>query len=393
MSTPIPVAKEVAVIGGTPEGRRVVQELLALGYAVHWLSLPGDAPQALPGHPRLTSLVDGMPSRVAGHVGDFCLTVGRDGTARDVCASAVVVAIGNARVAALPTTGVASAARVLTLAQLGARLAAPQDVGAAMAHRNLRVLILLDWEHATSREMAAEAFVTAERVRRAWHSEVCILYQELTVDAPGMEATTRRMREQGIVFCRYEEGAIEDGALLADDEGVAITYAEGRLTGDLLVVPEIVQPREETAALAALLRVTVGADGYFQDVSIHQYRPGLSVRRGVFVAGRCHADLSVAEAEADALQVVALVDGLLGAGVLAPEGEVAAVDATACIRCLTCVRTCPHAAIEIVTRHDRTAAHVVELACRGCGACVGNCPVQAISLSNHAWPAWMQAAE
>ncbi len=69
------------------------------------------------------------------------------------------------------------------------------------------------------------------------------------------------------------------------------------------------------------------------------------------------------------------------------------MDATACIRCLTCVRTCPHAAIEIVTRHDRTAAHVVELACRGCGACVGNCPVQAISLSNHAWPAWMQAAE
>lgn len=387
MRQPTPVSKHVAVFGGTPEGRRAAEELLGLGYVVHWISLPGDAPQALPAHPGLTYLTDAAPTRVSGHVGGFQITVGRDGQTRDLTASALVVATGNARVNALPAKGIASPARVLSLGQLRARLDAPRDTGAAVAHRNLRVLVVLDLETTTGNEMTAEAFALAERVRREWRSEVSLFYRDLTVDAPGMEAATRRMRAQGIVFCRYA-----DGAVTADEDGVAVEYVEGRVAGDLLVIPEAVRPREETTALAALLRVSVGADGYLQDVNIHQLRPGITVRRGVFAAGRCHADLSVTDAEADALQVVAHVDALLGAGVLMPENAVAEVDSTKCVRCLTCVRTCPHAAVEIVTTKDVTAARVAELACYGCGACVSNCPVQAITLSDQAWPAWMQPA-
>ena len=385
---PTPVSKDVAVFGGTPEGRRATQELLDLGYAVHWIALPGDAAQALPEHPHLTFLADGMPARVSGHVGGFDITVGRNGDTRTLTASAVVVATGNARAAALPKKGIASASRVLNLGQLAARLDAPRDTGAAVAHRNLRVLMVLDMERAAGAEMTAEAFALAERVRREWRSEVYVLYRDLLVDTPGMEAATRRMREQGIVFCRYD-----DGAVMADDEGVAVDYVEGRLAGDLLVIPEAVRPRDETAALAALLKVTVGEDGYLQDVNIHQLRPGITVRRGVFAAGRCHADLSRAAAEADAVQAAASVDALLGAGVLMPEGAVAEVDSAKCVRCLTCVRTCPHAAVEIITMDDVTAAHVSELACWGCGACVGNCPVQAITLNDQTWPAWMPAVQ
>jgi Pyruvate/2-oxoacid:ferredoxin oxidoreductase delta subunit len=56
------------------------------------------------------------------------------------------------------------------------------------------------------------------------------------------------------------------------------------------------------------------------------------------------------------------------------------------------VRTCPHAAVEIVDYEDVTAAKVVDLACWGCGACVVNCPVQAIELVGQPMPAWMQGA-
>ena len=385
MRRPTPASKDVAVFGGTPEGRRAVQELLELGYAVHWVSLPGDLPQGLPEHLRLSFCAEVVPSRLAGHVGGFKMAVRVNGERQSLSASAVVVATGNRRVAVVPKNGISSSSRVLSLRQLGARLDAPRDMGAATAHRNLRVLMVLDLEGATGHEMTSEAFALAERLRREWHSEVYAFYRELQVDMPGLESATRRMREQGIVFCRYD-----DASLAADDEGVAVEYVEGRVEGDLLVIPECVCPSEDTAALAALLKVTVGEDGYFQDVNIHQYRPGLTVRRGVFVAGRCHADLSATDAEADAVQVVAGVDALLGAGTLMPEGVVAEVDSAKCIRCLTCVRTCPHAAVEIVTRDNVTAAHVAELACRGCGACVANCPVQAISLVDQAWPAWME---
>jgi len=69
---------------------------------------------------------------------------------------------------------------------------------------------------------------------------------------------------------------------------------------------------------------------------------------------------------------------------------VAHVDSNVCIRCLTCVRTCPHAAVEIAAYEQVTAARVVDLACYGCGACVANCPVQAISLWGLSVPAWAQ---
>jgi len=384
---PTPVSRDVAVLGATREGRRAVQELLDLGYGVRWVALPGDAAQPLPEHPRLVFHSEEVLTGVAGHVGSFQVTLGRNGDARSVSASALVVATGNARFPAPPPKGATFADRVLSLAQLAASLDAPRDTGAATAHRHLRVLIVLDYGESTSQEMTAEAFALASRVRREWHSEVFVFYRELKVDQPGREAATRAMREQGIVFCRYDEALVA-----ADADGVAAEYVEGRIEGDLLVIPESVRPRGDTATLAALLKVNVGADGYLQDVNIHQYRPGLTARRGIFVAGRCHADLSAADAEADAVQVASSVDALLGTGELMPEGLVAEVDSTKCIRCLTCVRTCPHAAVEIVTEEDVTAAHVAELACRGCGACVSNCPVQAISLVDQAWPVWVQTA-
>jgi len=163
------------------------------------------------------------------------------------------------------------------------------------------------------------------------------------------------------------------------------------MIGDLLVLPEAVRPRRDAEALAELLQVRLGEDGYFQEMNIHRYRPGLSLRRGIFFAGRCHMDCDVAGAEADALQAAANVDALLAAGYLEPEEIIAHVDSTKCVRCLTCIRSCPHAAVEMADYDDVTAARVVDLACQGCGVCAVNCPVQAIDLVGQTAPAWMVA--
>ena len=57
--------------------RRAAEELLGLGYVVHWISLPGDAPQALPAHPGLTYLTDAADARVGARAG--FRSPGRDG--------------------------------------------------------------------------------------------------------------------------------------------------------------------------------------------------------------------------------------------------------------------------------------------------------------------------
>ncbi len=374
----------VLVLGDTPEAGRVTEELLRLGYAVHWVSMDGASPPVFEGRRSLTTYANSSLLGLQGHVGGFEAQVQCDGRQVAVTAAALVVATGNERYYPRNSYGIEPSPQILTLTQIQGQLQAPRSTGPALAHRQERVLMLLDHGGATSKEMAQEALQTALRIRQEWHAEIYVFYQNLQVDTAGLEQLTREMRDKGVVFCRYA-----DPKLAFDDEGVQLSYVEGTVRGEILVLPETTRPRDDTPQLAALLKVRVGEDGYFQDVNIRQYRPGLSVRRGIFFAGRCHMDADARDLEADALQAAANVDALLLGGVVTPEPMIANVDAEKCIRCLTCIRTCPHAAVELADNGEVVAAKVVDLACWGCGACVANCPVQAISMVGQVLPAWV----
>jgi len=373
----------VLVLGDTPEASRVAKELLRLGYAVHWIS--SDGAQAPEAWPLLTTYAHALLLGLEGHVGAFRAQVESEGRQFSIPAVAVVVATGNERYYPRERYAIDPSPHVLTLTQLQAQLQAPRSTGAALAHRKERLLMLLDYGGATSKEMAKEALQMALRARQEWHNEIYVFYQNLQVDSSGLEELTRTMRDQGVIFCRYA-----DPKIVLDDDGVQLSYIEGTVRGEIMVLPETTRPRSDTPELAALLKVRVGEDGYFQDVNIRQYRPGLSVRRGIFFAGRCHMDADTFDAQADALQAVANVDALLLGGVVSPEAVIANVDADKCIRCLTCIRTCPHAAVELADNGQVVAAKVVDLACWGCGACVANCPVRAITMVGQALPAWIE---
>ena len=56
----------------------------------------------------------------------------------------------------------------------------------------------------------------------------------------------------------------------------------------------------------------------------------------------------------------------------------AVVDEDKCILCLTCVRSCPHHAMEV--DREKGAAVSIPEACQKCGICAGECPAKAISL-------------
>ena len=385
MSEPIRVDKEVTVLGGTLEAGRVSRELLQLGYTVHWVSSTSNPWENGLDHPQLSTYQHCSLVRLDGHVGGFVVILDRGGDRFSVKTSALVVASGNERYFPADRYALPLSPNVLTASQLRSQLDAPRDTKAALPSCDQGVILFLDLGGATARETAAETLDLATCLRKEWHCEVFVFYRDLKVDSPGFERLTREMRESGVIFCRYESPEI-----VANDGGISVSYGEGTLHGGVLVLPESVRPRGDTESLADLLGVSVGEDGYFTDVNIHQLRSGISNRRGIFFAGRCYMDCDIQDAEADALQAAANVDALLGSGLLEPEEVIAHVDSSKCIRCLTCVRSCPHAAIEITAYEQVEAARVVDLACRGCGACVTNCPVQAIELLGQAMPAWMQ---
>jgi heterodisulfide reductase subunit A len=375
-------------LGSTAEAARAAGELLRLGCRVHWASPDGPAPHTLPDQAGLYVYQRHTVTALDGHVGGFTAAL-RDefGHTRCVGASAVIVATGNGRGPAPGIDGLAASPHVLTLAQAERQMSAARLRENTLPHRRGPVALVLDLIDETGKEMATAALCLAQRLRREGHAEVYCYYRDLKVDSPGLERLTRELRADGTVFVRYAGPAL---SISEDDDGIIIAGPDGPTHVRLLIMPELIRPRDDAAPLAAALRVRIGADGYFQPVNVRAYRAGLASRRGVYFAGRCHMDCSPQEAEADAEAVAGAVDALLVRGYLEPEDSPAHVDAQKCIRCLTCVRSCPHAAVEIVSYDEVTAARVSELACHGCGVCAAHCPVRAIDMAGAALPAWLQ---
>ena len=379
MTDGIQVDKNVLILGATPEADQAADELRSLGYTVARVSAEGQPLDGSCGVPcsecELVTL--------DGQVGGFTASFARGGERLGLSTSSVVLAVGNERYYPKDRYGLPRSDKAVTVSQLLSKLQLHK--GSPADSIQGPILFVLDLGGETARETAAEAIEAAIYAKKALGTEVYVLYRDLKVDSPGLESLTRQMRDQGIIFSRYDSAEVA-----VDDESVSVEYHEGTISGGLLVLPEAVGPHPETERLAQLLGIHVGEDGYLQDVNIHQHRPGLTNRRGVFLAGRCHLDIDERGALADAKQAAANVDALLGTGTMWPEDVTAHVESTVCIRCLTCVRSCPHAAIEIVDYEQVTAARVLDLACQGCGACVSNCPVQAIDLVGQVMPAWIR---
>lgn len=383
----IPVEKSALVIGNTCAAVRAVEGLLALGYRVTQFGLAG----ALNGSDVWPASCESLQGcellDVQGQVGELAITYRREGRLQALTTSAIVVAVGNERYYPVDRYGLTLAPPVFSVPQMNAQLAATARGPVPLQQRDRTIAVMLDRGGDTPKEMATTALLVAARLRTEWHSDVCVFYRELKVDTPWLEAQTREMRDCGIVFCRYDDAQVEVG-----EAGVSISFVEGTFAADALVLPEAVRPHPETEALAAALQVRVGEDGLFGEVNVRKLRPGIAMRRGVFYAGHCHLDATPEEAAADGALAAANVDALLGVGWIEPDPIIAHVDSAECIRCLTCVRTCPHAAVVLAEYEQVYAARVMDYACQGCGACVSNCPVEAIELVGQAMPAWIQGA-
>jgi len=381
--TRVPVERRVLVLGGAPEAVTACRELATLGYQVSWV--PGvDWVPPEPVDVAGVTLYAGCDlSRVDGHVGAFTAYLSPNGGAapQALSVAAIVIATGNQRIFPADDYGLRPGGRVVSVSSLRAQLCDRTRAPSPQLRR--RVFFVLDLAGETSKETATEALETARDLHAIRLDEVYVFYRNLKVDTWNLDRLTRDMRQAGIVFCRYDRPDIE-----VDEGGVRFTYEEGTLPADLLVLPEMVSPREDNVDLADILDIRLGEDGSFQDVNVRHYRPGTASRKGIYLAGRCHMDADAATLDDDARQAAAAVDELLRKGYLEPEETIAHVDSELCIRCLTCIRSCPHAAVELARYEEVTAARVVDLACRGCGACVANCPVEAIEMVGLAMPAW-----
>ena len=129
--------------------------------------------------------------------------------------------------------------------------------------------------------------------------------------------------------------------------------------------------------LAELTGISTDLLGQLQDNNIHLF-PEQTNRPGIFVVGACRGQYYLPQIIAEAKAAASAIHSLLKNGSIEVELSNAVVDTDKCILCLTCVRSCPHHAMEV--DREEGAAVSIPGVCQRCGICAGECPAKAISL-------------
>jgi coenzyme F420-reducing hydrogenase delta subunit/Pyruvate/2-oxoacid:ferredoxin oxidoreductase delta subunit len=393
----LPVTSQILVWGGSYAALKAAVDLADLGYTViQAFSGPGLAP-LVPGappnqtpekelqelihrtqaHPAIRQLSQASIMEVEGSAGNFRVRLQTPEGVEKEKVGALILApelgLEPGEAAAQSVTH----PRVITQSRLEEILADPQDAAALLASEasGIRVAFLGGDSHplALGRTLSA-----ARELLTRNNCQVFLFIRDAKVGAPDIEAALEEAQVSGLIVFKLRELP----ALTLSDDQVRLTFfdpvmhGEESLPCDLVVADEIYRPAADNAALAEVLHLFPGPQGFLQGDNV-RFLPVITNRRGVYVAGpgRGVMDLDHALAEADA--AVSEVQQLLGQGLSqAPKGR-ALVDRGRCVLCLTCHRLCPHGAISWDNR-----AFINELACQGCGVCASQCPNDAIQIRN-----------
>jgi coenzyme F420-reducing hydrogenase delta subunit/NAD-dependent dihydropyrimidine dehydrogenase PreA subunit len=320
---------------------------------------------------------------LAGGAGGFTAAFAAAGRRVHRAASAVVVAEEGRREPLFSAYGLAPSASVVPISAFDPRR---PPAGASAA------LFLSGLAGESEPAMAAEMMAAALALQRQGGVQSIVLAGNLKVAADGVETLSQEARAAGVLFFKFQR--TRPRFQIRGDGGLEVAFTD-ELIGEpftaapgLTVVDEAFRPPAGAAELAAALGIETDAAGFLQADNVRR-EPLFTNRRAVFVAGGSRAGGldPGAEAAAAAIEILAA----LGAGA-GPPGASAAIDPGRCIRCLTCLRICPHRAVAL---NGRPA--ILPAACERCGLCAAECPRGAIALAGMeahalgdrlaAWPA------
>jgi len=343
-------------------------------------------------NPGIRVLFEAAVRDVKGDVGNLHVRIEACGKVHESDFGAIVVATGFDLATGSPvTSGEPTAISCSELERRLAQLRAGNGRGRSNALSVPRnVCFVVEDSGVDSAVHAASALKNALAVQKLPKRNVFLCCQNVNVAGEGLEALYREARASGVVIFKFDG---DKPQVAAADRGFNVTVrdasvaANDRCNGlmdlhcDLLVLPERIVPGPHTPYLQKLLRVDVDSSDYFQQNNVW-LRPTASNRKGIFFVGGCRGSFDVCdiltEARATALEVYTWI----GRDEIPVSVGKVRVDPAKCAVCLTCLRSCPHDAVEIVFDGDIgvKTAHIVESACHACGICVAECPAKAIQM-------------
>ncbi len=365
------------IIGESSEAQQIARALTASGLPVI-VAGPSQGGTAIGTDLGLRARVEHIALantfELGGTVGHFRLAVHGSGGSLERDAGVIVLADETRRESYAGRYGLSAGDDLLSFSQLATMLDGGAEVKMPFPKGQKMVLVtgLATEGHPL---MAEQAMRCALRLQGDHGLQCYLMTGNLKVGADGLEALYRQAKSAGVVFMKFTDTLprfeqLEKGGFRVyfDDE---VLHEPCTLDSEWLAVDEQVRPSALTLRVANQLGIDCGPDHFAQSDNVHRATVQTN-RQGIFVVGPSRSVLSDGDGWIDAQNAVVEIQKCLQTPAAAGPGK-AVINAGRCIRCLTCLRSCPYGAIAV-------GSHVAidPAACQSCGICLAECPRQAI---------------
>jgi heterodisulfide reductase subunit A-like polyferredoxin len=211
-------------------------------------------------------------------------------------------------------------------------------------------------------------------------AQVYVLYRDMRTYGL-LEDYYKAAREQGVIFIQFDKENPPKVQTSAD--GPSVVVKDHILQQDLdieanLVVLSAGVRAADTTELSNIMKLNRNPDGFFIEAHV-KLRPVDMPSEGVFLCGTAHGPKLLSETVAQAQAAASRAITFLAQDSIKLSAITAKVDVDHCVKCLTCVRSCPFGVPVFNT--DKKEIEINEALCHGCGVCTAVCPRQTIALS------------
>jgi heterodisulfide reductase subunit A len=211
-------------------------------------------------------------------------------------------------------------------------------------------------------------------------TNVYVLYRDIRTYGL-LEDYYTEARKKGVIFIRFDSDA--PPVVRKNGNGLVAAVKDHILQQDLEIQADrVVLSAGVTAAdterLSNIMKLNRNPNGFFIEAHV-KLRPVDMPSDGIFLCGTAHGPKLITEAIAQAQAAASRAVTFLAKGSVKLSAITAKVDVDHCVKCLTCVRSCPFGVPEFNV--DKKEVEINEALCHGCGVCTAVCPRQTIGLS------------
>jgi heterodisulfide reductase subunit A len=336
---------------------------------------------------------------VKGYIGNFEVTALKDGKEKIALnVGTIIVATGAEEFKPTGMYGYGKQKNVVTQLELEQllRKGLPENVKKVVMIQCVGAMEEPGGREYCSRICCATALKNASLIKELKaDADVYVLYRQLQAYGREYENYYLRAQEKNVKFINYlpeKPPTVEtgpDGKLIVKVYNTLVNK-EIPINSDMVVLSTPLVQHEAGKELSPLLKVPLGADGFFLEAHI-KLRPVDFATDGIYVCGTAHSPKAVDESIIQAHAAASSAAIPMAAGHVRSEAITADVNTDLCRGCGRCKEVCEYNAItleekvmevEPFFRAPILIAKVNDVVCKGCGSCAIACPTGAIAMKH-----------